>query len=116
MEYSSFVDLPDDRCGFSDREHTCVSPAWHGGFHRMVPRSWISHTAERVPAVREAAAPSFGSYGDFKLWKEVGLSWTQEEKKSSPRQTPNLGTNVNLSTNVNLASTAGRKRESVSHG
>jgi hypothetical protein len=43
MEYSTFIDLPDDRCGFSDRGHTCVWKAWHGGFHRMVPSSWIQH-------------------------------------------------------------------------
>lgn len=43
MEYSTFIELPEDRCGFSDRGHTCVSEAWHGGFHRMVPSSWIRH-------------------------------------------------------------------------
>ena len=44
MEYSDFVDLPEDRCGFSDGEQTCVLPAWHQQGHRMVPRSWIQHT------------------------------------------------------------------------
>lgn len=37
------IELPDDRCGFSDRGHTCVTEAWHEGFHRLVPSSWIRH-------------------------------------------------------------------------
>lgn len=48
MEYSDFVELPDDRCGFSRDEQTCVRVAWHGEPHRMLPRTWIRRTNTRL--------------------------------------------------------------------
>ena len=43
MEVSSFVDLPADRCGYVDGDETCIATSWHGGKHRLVPRTWIQH-------------------------------------------------------------------------
>jgi hypothetical protein len=48
VEYSKLIDLPEDRCGFSDRGHTCDREAWHDGLHHMVPSSWIFHSQLRV--------------------------------------------------------------------
>ena len=48
MEYSTYTDLPDDRCGFSREDQTCVRAAWHEEPHRMLPRTWIRRTNTRL--------------------------------------------------------------------
>ena len=33
--------LPEDRCGYSDGEQTCIRKAWHEEPHRMWPRTRV---------------------------------------------------------------------------